>query len=392
MAIKESIFKKHLEERRPSSSAPERLRAFDVLPLDKPITNRQQTDNKPINPITNRQQTDNKLITEKKVITESDNKPISKPITPSITKRQQTDNKPISKPITIISFSGLSGISRNIVLFIYEQCKTQAAQVTGPLSLENISLGVGTNSRSAKMLAWRLVNDGILIRVNFKNGRGGWTSYGINLEVYQEIARLESGNKLIINRYQTDIKPITQPLSKPITSAPNSNSLDIIKIDTDTTTWIDAIDFSEIEPHGFSKAALQTIARTATDPDIIQESIHAFAHDKRVGKAKLGMSQFTSVLAKGNPYNAEDLHYISPRVKRRKAQAEAAKKQLAELEAAEEEWLQTEFKIWKLKMSPEEFVRRAGGQKEGTVTDKMLLVQFKDECWPTIRQEGKKDD
>jgi hypothetical protein len=90
------------------------------------------------------------------------------------------------------SFSSLVGLQRKIVLFIHEICKTILKQQTNPISIEFIAAQCQSPKSAVRKAIQRLEQKKIILRVAFKNGRGGWTQYQLSDQISQEILMLEN--------------------------------------------------------------------------------------------------------------------------------------------------------------------------------------------------------
>jgi len=247
---------------------------------NKPATNRQQTDNKvTTEEATNRQQTDNKVATKTDHKNETGNKPSTQPATEAEAKRQQTDNKLATK----CHFSSLVGLQREIIIFIYSQCKVSRSKSTGPISLGFLTSIIKTTENSAKVTIQRLEKKSILSRVESKNGRGGWARFELTENIYRELLQLETDNKLETKWQQTDNKLSTQPATEPTTSAPivvvSSNSLNT----TNTEAGEEPCFVIPIELTG--KVSRRQLSEFVTSGKItesdLQLSLDAFAYDLR---------------------------------------------------------------------------------------------------------------
>ena len=162
---------------------------------DKPRTNlRQTSDNSRTELKTNLGH--NKIIHRTKLEQTSDN---------SRTKLKTN----LGQMQTICSFSSLGGLQRKITLFIYEECKFAREKISPPLAIEHLSECCKTSVLSAQKTIQRLTKKEILLRKEFKNGRGGWTRYEIPHSIFQEILHIETNDKLRTNIGQMEDKPRT---------------------------------------------------------------------------------------------------------------------------------------------------------------------------------------
>lgn len=105
------------------------------------------------------------------------------------TNSKQSGNIMVPEP-----YSMLVGLQREIIILIFEECQRANSRITDSLTLEYIALSLKRTSGSVKTSIQRLEKKGYLNRVQFKNGRGGWSRYGLSEILYQEITN-KTGNK-----------------------------------------------------------------------------------------------------------------------------------------------------------------------------------------------------
>ena len=92
-----------------------------------------------------------------------------------VTENRETGNTTGNKVVTTFSFSSLVGLQKKILLFLYESCKAARSKITNPISLEHLSDSLKSSIGSLKTTIRRLENKQLLTRVEYKNGRGGWS-------------------------------------------------------------------------------------------------------------------------------------------------------------------------------------------------------------------------
>jgi hypothetical protein len=375
-----------------------------ITNLDKPhlktdnklATNRQQTDNKPITKLeTNRQQTDNKI----KPHLKTDNKPTTEPTTELETNRQQTDNKLVTKT----TFSMVVGLQRLCLLFIYKSSKANRNKITEPLTLEHIAHSLKTSVGTIKTTLQRLEKKKYLIRVSFKNGRGGWSIYELPENIFAEIFRMEIDNKLTTNWQQSDNKVAAEPATELATSLSSSSGFNN---KTTTTNGIEepknlpegwhGLCIDSLSDIGFTMTHLVQIAQQGRlSAEIIQDSIEAFAFDLKYNqKAKTlkssPLNYFMGIVRNGQPY-APPSNYESPQDREMRMYLERKQKIEQARAAREEELMKITFNEWDRKQSEEykqsllpEDVRYSQflGSKQAA-----LRSYFAKEIWPQKRRE-----
>jgi predicted transcriptional regulator len=365
---------------------------------NKPTTNWQQTGNKlATDSTTNWQQTGNK----KNDLKQTGNKPTTKPATDSATNWQQTGNK----LATNTSFSMLVGLQRNCLYFVYQSCKSTRSKVTEQLSLEHIAQCLKTSSGAIKTTLQRLVKKGCLMRIGFKNGRGGWSTYELPESIFTEMLRQETNNKLTTNWQQTGNKLVAEPATEPATAFSSSSSNFLNSSNSKTTTTVpeefDGIDIEPLRQYGFTeKHLIQIIERSNFTKQMIQDSLDAFAFDlkKNNKAAKLKSTPLDCImgtLTKGRHYNPPE-NYISPQQESARQYLEAKKAEKEKEKQLQEEAMELAFSDWKNTMSDEEietlideilkespdFVR-----KEKMTRNISIYNHYKGNIWPQKKND-----
>ena len=82
-----------------------------------------------------------------------------------------------------------------MAIFIYRACQYARAQETDPLTLEHVSTSLKIRIGSVKTTLRRLEEKQVLERVQFRNGRGGWSKYRLPETIFREMLQLETGHK-----------------------------------------------------------------------------------------------------------------------------------------------------------------------------------------------------
>ena len=178
-------------------------------------------------------------------------------------------------------FSELVGLQRNIIIFICHECKNSRSRTTESLTLEHLSIALKCSTGVVKTTIQRLEKKGCLLRIGFKNGRGGWSKYELPDSVYHEVLRSETGNKPITNWQQTDNKLVTKPATEPATIPLSSSS--VLNTKETTTTQLDDkwdFDISSYSKFGFTYSQVKQLAKvgiiSAAD---VEQSLIEFSYD-----------------------------------------------------------------------------------------------------------------
>jgi hypothetical protein len=282
---------------------------------NKAATNREQTGNSIDNKAaTNREQTGNNTPGFIPPKVETGNKVATKPATVSTTKWQRTENK----LATDTPFSGLVGLQRAILIVIYDACKAARDRVSGALTLEHLAECLQTSSGSVKTTLQRLETKGCILRVAFKNGRGGWSRYELPEAIFRELLQLETENKLETKWQQTGNKLGTQPATEPATSSPvvvvGLNSSDLKTTNTQPVEDKITQPPPRVVPIPVRLKALgltqQQLDRSPLEYDALCESVDAYAYDLEQGlKPPVGPLRYLLgiIVKRGVPYTSEAL-------------------------------------------------------------------------------------
>ena len=217
-------------------------------------------------------------------------------------------------------FSTLVGLQRSIIVFFYNECRTARSDKTKQLSIEYIIASLNSTYNSVKTTIKRLIKKGLINRIDFKNGRGGWSTYSISEHVFQELLCNENEYKVGANRVQTEYKVGPQPGSQPGTAVVVSsyiNNNDKLLTTTALPEEFKALDISCLTNIGFDESHVIQIYREYTkkpeltlSPEIIQNSINAFSFDLKHNNISNDFKGsptvvLTSLLKKGQPYSSK---------------------------------------------------------------------------------------
>ena len=316
---------------------------------NKLVTNKEQSGNKLVTTEgVNWKQTSNKLVTEFDQKIESGNKVVTKPVTELVTKWGQTSNKLVTK----ITFSELTGLQKNLIIFIYHSCKIERSKSTQALTLEHLTDTFIVSPGTVKTSIRRLERKDCIKRISFKNGRGGWSKYELTESLFRELLQFETGNKLVTNWGQTSNKVVSQLVTEPVTSSPSSSSINI----TTTNYKADALAKIELTESltllGFNQGHIEQLLRDSSlAPEEIQNSLNAFAFDlgfedvKRKVRSPIGL--IMKLLKNGQAYisekgyeSEEDRHYreLVDRAEKKKEEKTKLEAKLINIEF--EEWLE----------------------------------------------------
>jgi hypothetical protein len=348
-------------------------------------------------------QSSDKLKTEKSYFTQSSDKLKTELRTNPRTNLGQSSDK----TQFFSTFSSLVGLQRKIILFIYENCKLCGDKITRPIAIEHLAKHCESTELSAQKTIQRLEKKLVIYRAEYKNGRSGWTKYGLPESIFQELIHNEAYEKLTLKLGQSSDKPKTELRTELRTSSPSSSSVINNKETTtseqsenDSELFLSAewevINILPLANIGFSKHHLKQIAsQNKLSISIVQESINAFAFDlKQNNKAKTlktsPLNYLMGILRNGIPYSPPP-NYESPEDRAMRTYLEQKRTLDQKRNAMEEELLQAEFSEWRSTLTHEQIDKILPEDvKNSTLAPAKtacLRTYFKTEIWPTKRQE-----
>jgi hypothetical protein len=248
---------------------------FDQLPTDnKLVANREQTESKLR---ANREQSGSKVGAISVAKWEQSGSATGSTIGSKVVANwEQTGSKLGAK----ITFSELVGLQRDIIIFICHECKKSRSRITEALTLEYMAKSIKRSAGAVKNAIGRLEKKSCLIRVEFKNGRGGWSRYEVPDSIYHDALRIETGSKPVANWEQTGSKLVAQPVAQPVANASCSSSFKDLKITTTELSDEWNFDIATYAQFGFTKTQIKQLATSgvisSTD---VEQSLIEFSYD-----------------------------------------------------------------------------------------------------------------
>lgn len=326
---------------------------------------------------------------------------VHKEYTQRYTRADTNGTQRAHKRYTILGFSALIGIQREVTIFIYRSCQKERSHISETLSLDHMASTLNIRKGSIKTTIIRLEEKGIIHRSEVKTGRGGWSKFEIENGVFQEILQLETAHKLDTNGTQTVHKANTQRYTEEYTSLSSSSSINKTTTGEETEDnqkellpdggdfnlkpeWAE-VDISPLAFIGFSKHHLiQIIRQGKLTPDLVQDSIYAYAFDLQINERGKGINSpinfIMGILRKGMPYTPPD-NYASPRQQAINKILEARKRE----KEAELAMLESDFQLW-LEKTPRDKKAELAGDIFGMAYDEknpMILAKLR-EKWSNL--------
>lgn len=280
----------------------------------------------------------------------------------------ELENQGISYKGGINVIKQLGGLQKKALLYIVDDCKTEGTLHTSPITNEFLRNLLNTDINSVKTTIYRLVNKGLIGRMEGKRGNGGYSVFYIT-ETVRNIV-LEINRQLdLYNKLSFCSRDNKEPIGKPLVNAlvnPLVNPFNIVSsnINNITTTNLPEdfkqIDLSSLSGYGLDESHIIQIYREyskkpelSLSAEIIQNSIYALAFDLKHNNVAENFKQspvvlLTALLKKGQPYSSKTPEKVlAPREEAMQEYALAQKKKnlkILELEIqtkdlAQQEWL-----------------------------------------------------
>jgi len=266
----------------------------------------QTSDNPKTEPRTNLGQLSDKLRTNLIHNSTEKNKTSDNPKTEPRTKPRTNLGQLSDKLRTISAFQALSGLQKNIMILIYDLCRINGGRTTAPVSIEQLYLKLESTRLSVQKSIQRLEQKYLILRKDFRSGRGGWTIYELPEGVWNEILQNETSDKLRTNLGQLSDKPKTEPKTEPRTNVPysSSNNLNIVTTNTSEPEYLAEINLPvNLAKFGISKNNLQKLVDDKLcSLELVQKSIEALSFDVENGKTGNLAAILFGVLRSGKEY------------------------------------------------------------------------------------------
>jgi hypothetical protein len=311
---------------------------------------------------------------------------------------------------TIVEYAKLVGFQKKVFLYIAKRCIANDSLVSGPITKQDLKDYISSDLDTIKTSIQRLVHKGFLYRELSKSGTGGFSIFSIAAPIKKLILD-ELNNKSVREQFinnsgtvieQPDVSSSSyNNIYNKTTTNPNrmfSNGLPIVSETNDeqeillTHGW-ENIDISNLEFIGFSKSHLNQLQkRSELTPEIIQDSINAFAFDLKhngVGdKIKTHpLNYLMGVLRANQPYAAPS-NYQDPKVLAMREYLERKKQQREEQKRVEEEIFQFDFEDWQINLSEEDIaaIIPEARYREYPMKEGFLKTHFRKNVWEHKRK------
>ncbi|MBA2655618.1 MAG: hypothetical protein H0U70_01375 [Tatlockia sp.] len=307
-------------------------------------------DNKSGNETDNTQLTNNELQSNKEIteLKQSSNE--------RITTTKQLDNLTgnlidNTEKLTyyIESIKRLSGIQKNIFLFVINMCTARGMLDTGIVLSSDLANASNCSLGSAKTSLNRLIEKQLVTRLRGKSSRGGYMVLGISNEI--QAAALQA-QRILFNPLKTD-----NNLGNIIDNSFLHNSSNNINTNTNIPYEWEKIDTLPLQHIGFSDTQIRQLFESkSTVPDIVQDSINRFAYslenNDKIKNYTDPLNVLMGVLRKGQRWN--EPNYLSPKEIALRQMLEESRSRKEQEQNMIKELIELEFPDWRRKLTEEE--------------------------------------
>ena len=375
--------------------------------VSKPLADREQTVSKPL--------ADREQVKSEK--TGSVSKPLAEALAIPLADREQTVSKPLAnydKSAESNDIEILVGKERDLLDFLFQKCQLTGSLVSPTITTDELKNYLKINAMHLRNLIYRLVKKEVIKVVEIKNGQASWRRFKFSKETYQSLSLNRTVSKPLADREQTVSKPLAEALAEPLASLSSSSSSNIYNNKTTTTSdtekshlsklndeWL-KINIEPLSGIGFTETHLEQIAsQNLLSPDIVQNSIYAFAfdldnNDKAKTLKKDPINFFMGILRRGMPYAPPD-NYEHPKDKATRLYLESMRKVVQKREKIRQEMMNVAFEDWYYKLEngdaksflPIEMKlppSYANAPKESRIVKDKARAHFIENIWSTLQK------
>lgn len=304
-----------------------------------------------------------------------------------------------SKAGNLSEISRLSQTQRKILKFLFDSCVANRSDTTPPIQGHQLAELTRTKLEGTRTALKRMMKVGIVQRKEFKDGRGGWTTYRLPKTVYDRILIEEKSINHGSNQVQSWFNHGPQPRPQPRSEAPSS-SRDLLLNNSTTTEAVEnsdadaseIFDFSTVTEFGITSSTVNRCKELypLVSNDQLCALIERFGKfmktpdGKRVQNARGFFISLAEQLSKG----VTPLDHIETREEAlmrefvERAKEAKARRELLEKEAFEfafEEWVETLDSKKRDELVPPNSVIESGSK----IQTMQLKEYFRQNVWPT---------
>jgi DNA-binding MarR family transcriptional regulator len=307
------------------------------------------------------------------------------------TKLKQSSNKVATNP----SLEAITGLQRDALFFIYENCRYAGSKTSTPIAIKNLAEAIKCSVRTARVTIQRIEKKGYVTRLEYKDGRGGWTKYQLPNEIYSQLLFDRSSNKAATNLEQSGNKVAAQPTAEVATKGLSSSSSLSSSLEKELTAtnldlvgeWRSIQTPNALRSIGFGESQIRQICEAQKlTPEVVQSSLDHYAYDlsqgKKINSSPLGY--IVSILKfRGEPYISSA--YLKEEAREIAEYMAQVEKTRSAKEAMLQHQLETQFEEWFLKLSPTQMTEFVAPNQIATPGSqhykRMLREYFTENIW-----------
>ena len=277
-------------------------------------------------------------------------------------------------------FDDLRSNPLQLILFLFSITKDTEDYSTRRVTLKEIMEAIDISKDSARTALRFLLKRLLIARIEFKEGRLGWSRYALKTSLFKEIeTRILKG----------DIPPFN---ILPKKGSNSSNSLlNTTTNHTENSMW-GHIDVSPLESIGLTTNHLLQL-KSKSNPEIVQCSINHFSyalqHNSKVKNYSNPIAALISVLKRGDVWI--EPNYQSQEEMAMKKIIENKKMEIDRRKALEDDAYKTAFIEWQKNLTLNEIEQIAPAHKKGqgdlTPQSAKLSIYFKLNIWPVVQKD-----
>jgi hypothetical protein len=289
----------------------------------------------------------------------------------------------VYKPLNI-SLKDLRGNPLKIAQLIYLFTKDIEDKISERITQSKIIEALQISRDSARTGMRFLLKNKLIMRINFKPGKAGWSTYQLKESLFLEFRNPS---------YKGSIDQVYKPLNdKGFIRSSSYINTTTTEIDPLTSEW-EIVDIEPLAHIGFTRDHLEEIiSSNKLRSDVVQNSIYAYAHyltkpdSKKINDR---IKFFVKPLLEGKPFNPTD-GFEHPHNKAMRIYLEKKREADSKRHEMQQELFDIAFKAWEQSKTSEEkdILLPEDVQKSRMTGEKIaaLRMHFKNHVWPTTEE------
>lgn len=178
-----------------------------------------------------------------------------------------------------VSVLTISGAQRVILDFLFEQCVFNNSLITPPLTKESLLAKTQIKEETALSSIKRLRSKHLIDRVDYKDGKGGWTRYKLAEITYKELLNIKNTRTpFVISSEQSNVRAKVGSIVSADPSSKIDRNLNNITNYTNAPTlhisWFKALNFVPVSP--INPMQVNTSIRKLVEEKLSQDDVQNF--------------------------------------------------------------------------------------------------------------------